>query len=456
MSTPFEIVIEEWISDEVSDPQMRATAAEISIRVGSHYVTEVEDHRAQTVRRSIRVSAGLMASWLLSNWWRLRWEPFKAPGRPENLDWQLSHSLAAAGGGYVWPPLTLASDGANVLVRCDGQTKSDSADVAPIRYLNSFSENVLSTNFERSVMGFVERVIERLDSTGFRQTLIHQLWAETLAERQNLGDTARRKLEALLGLDPDENDVLVSGLLSRWQEQVGKDCLEEIAAATESTSVENVLRTSERAATTVRTYAEIADFDRVKASLEARIPHNEPMPWQRGRKAAYLVREVWGLGTKPVPTEVIAARLNLSKVELDKDQGHIPFSFALRGNTDKSVGIVLSRRYPQSRRFDIARLIGDHLVFRTEDAWKPATRSLTDRQRFQRAFAAEFLCPSDELVRRYEGHIDLDDLDDETTRISEEFNVSQKLVLNHFANRNLIPRSVTNDGQSSFVENSAD
>ena len=178
MAERFEIALEEWLPGEDGDPYLQATTAEISIKVGSRYATEVEDRRAKTVRTSIRASAALLASWLLSNWWRLRWEPYKKFDQMESLDWELAHSLAATGGGYVWPPLTFASDEASIMVKCEGQTKSDSEELAPIRYLNSFAGIIEPSGFESAVMAFVERVLDRLNTIRVKNTLVHELWAE--------------------------------------------------------------------------------------------------------------------------------------------------------------------------------------------------------------------------------------------------------------------------------------
>ena len=149
----------------------------------------------------------------------------------------------------------------------------------------------------------------------------------------------------------------------------------------------------------METLAQISKVHGLRAALRTGISLGGMVPWQRGRQAAYI-------------------------------------------------GVVLSRPHIHSRRFDVARLIGDHLVFETDDAWKPATQALTARQKFQRAFAAEFLCPSEELAKRYNSPIELDDLDDVTCSVAEEYNVSQTLVLNHFANRNLIPQSLATESGS--------
>ena len=65
-------------------------------------------------------------------------------------------------------------------------------------------------------------------------------------------------------------------------------------------------------------------------------------------------------------------------------------------------------RHPVSRRFALARVIGDHLAAGEDENLLPVTDSPTDRQKFQRAVAREFLCPFDSL-RDYLGNRSLDD-----------------------------------------------
>src|SRR5205807_10341135 len=119
MGQQFRIEIDGWMAGGSGLSEVQDTTAEIVMSVDSRLITEVEDRRAKTVRKSIRASAYLLASWLVSNWWRLRWEPYKEFGSTEaGVDWGLAHSLPATGGGYAWPPLTLASDGQNILLTC--------------------------------------------------------------------------------------------------------------------------------------------------------------------------------------------------------------------------------------------------------------------------------------------------------------------------------------------------
>jgi hypothetical protein len=443
MNNEFKIEINNWLPSGAGEPEVRETTAEISIRVGSNYATEVEDRPARSVRKSVRASAYLLATWFASNWWRLRWEPEKKSlaTRSQGLDWDLSHELGASGGGYVWPPLTLSSDGYHMLVQCDGREKESDETLSPIRYLNSFATLIDVSSFENGVSNFVEQVLARLDASGIRRSLLHEAWTEVRTERTKKSLESKRKLEALLGVDPDEQEGLIEGLM-KWQAKVGKQALGEIAAASETSDVETILNATADAANSVHTFSRIADYEKIKSQLADKGSLSNNVPWRLGKEAASTMRRVWKLGDKPVTNQDIAERLDVDEAMFSGAHPKIPVAVGVRGSHEEQLKLLLRSMPPARQRFDLARLIGDHIGVDAGDTWKPATRSLTARQKFQRAFAAEFLCPSDMLYARYKSGFDADeDVDETILEISREYQVSPRLVLNHLANRGLIGAS---------------
>ncbi|HEY2471874.1 MAG TPA: hypothetical protein VGI45_29080 [Terracidiphilus sp.] len=444
MSDEFKIEVNNWLPSTVGDPEVRETIADVSIKVKSYFATEVEDRPAQSVRKSIRVSAYLLASWLASNWWRLRWEPEKKPltQGSQSLDWDLSHEVASSGGGYVWPPVTLSSDGYHVLVRCEGQGKSADESLSPVRYLNSFGEFIDVSSFETGISHFVEQVLSRLDARGLQNSPLHELWSEIRTERAEKPLGSKRRLEALLGVDPDEAESLIKGLL-QWQQKVGEQALEEIAAASSTFGVEDVLKATADAAKSVDTYSRISEYLKIKEQLAGKGSLANRVPWQLGKDAAETIRNVWGLGKQPVKNRDIAERLQVDEAVLSEAHPDIPVSVGVRGSRSEELKLLLKPAHPHRQRFALSRLIGDHIGINVGDTWKPATHSMTARQKFQRAFAAEFLCPSDELYERFSNdRLDLDDVEETSLEVAKEYEVSQKLVLNHLVNRGVIDASV--------------
>jgi hypothetical protein len=435
VSETLSILVEEWLAGDTSaSPVERETNAELSIGIGSRLVTEVEDFESMTVRRTIRVSAGLAAMWFVNNWWRLRWEAEPSTWIRENIGWEMSHRLPAIGGGFVWPDLVFrGSDGKQISAECVRNSTAFSEELSPIRYLNEFSASIDVAAFEKSVTAFVEKVIARLNSCGVRKSELHDLWDDFNYEKGNPKASSHRKLEAILGLDPDEDDQLINSL-SKWSKISGKEALEEISASTDKSHIEAILADAKACARGVKSFVEMPGRNERSALMTLT---TETAPWQQGQKAAYALRKTWDLGFKPISDVTLADRLNIAPNKLTDVRDHAPFSFAI--DAGDKLGLVLNRPHAHSRRFDTARLIGDHVGFDLNDPWRPATGAVTNRQKFQRAFAAEFLCPSEMIRDRFSGRLDQGKIGDIVAGLSAEYDVAERLVIHHMENRNVLP-----------------
>src|SRR3546814_6469682 len=71
--------------------------------------------------------------------------------------------------------------------------------------------------------------------------------------------------------------------------------------------------------------------------------------------------------------------------------------------------VAMRAKVPEARRFQTLRLVADHIFAQTDEQLLPATTAKTDRQKFQRAFAQEFLLPYEEL----RSELDLENVDEE-------------------------------------------
>lgn len=72
----------------------------------------------------------------------------------------------------------------------------------------------------------------------------------------------------------------------------------------------------------------------------------------------------------------------------------------------------------------------------------PATNTMTARQKFQRAFAAELLCPSVMIKERYPNNIDQRSLGKVIDEISTEYNVAEQVILHHMENRKVLSQEM--------------
>ncbi len=195
-----------------------------------------------------------------------------------------------------------------------------------------------------------------------------------------------------------------------------------------------ILENAKVAAQGVKSFAEMPGWIERSALMDFPV---DTAPWQQGQAAAYALRKKWQLDSQPISDETLADRLNISINKLLEVKENAPFSFALGGVT--KLGFVLNRPHSHGRRFDTARLIGDYVGFDLDDRLRPATGAVTSRQKFQRAFAAEFLCPSEMIRERFSGKLDARRVGDTVSELSKEYSVAEQLILHHMENRSVLP-----------------
>jgi hypothetical protein len=93
--------------------------------------------------------------------------------------------------------------------------------------------------------------------------------------------------------------------------------------------------------------------------------------------------------------------------------------------------------YTTGRRFALARLIGDKIAGSPSGPFKlAAPRTYTYRQKLQRAFAGEFLCPFEELEKMLGGDFGDDAIQD----AAQHFEVSDITVRTLLVNHGVIDR----------------
>jgi hypothetical protein len=424
----------QWMDGSDDDPIERCTFAEISITTDGHSLTELEDLVARTTRSAVRGSAHRLAYWIAENWWRLRWEP-----EADSAEWRLSHFMSAVGGGYAWPDIRFASDGLHVLVesrRTSGQR------TAPVRYLGSPPLQVSAEAFEAGIDEFVEHVLARLSSLKVTETDLSALWRAIGRERADESVYNLRQLEALLGFDAGEAPAgLMQELLSS-AEKAGRKAVNEVAAASKADAaklVQNALERAQASDVTIR----LTSVPKLRRLLLKQADMNA-LPWQRAEVAARLARAAWGVPTGPVSNDALSDLLELPKHRLEAGPvAGLDIAAGLRSNHgDGAVSVVQRARAPTARRFEVMRLAGDHIAAPDDDHLLPVTPARTDRQKFQRAFAVEFLLPfeelSDNLGKPPFGEHDIGE--DEIEDVAAQYQVSPLMVRTSLVNRGILPR----------------
>ena len=420
-----------WLGGLEGDPFEQSTFAEISLVAADETITALEDSLAHSVRQGVRGPAYDLALWFVENWWRLRWEP-----ESHSVDWRLSHVLAAVGGGVAWPNVCFASDGLHVLVQARSTLLGKGA---PVRYLHNGETYIRAASFEAGTFDFVQTVLARLSSLAVGESDLSSLWSQLLTDREEPSREANRRMEALLGFDLDEApSELVSQLLSDT-EAAGAGAVQEVAAAAKVHALDVLKDVIGRArSSSIRIKVQPPHY-----RLSQRDASSSDLPWQRAESAARTARQAWSIPQGPVSDAKLSDVLSVNPSVFEATaQSRFSLSAGLRSNHGTSeVSVAMKSRWNAGRRFEMMRIVADYLG--SSDRLLPITSARTDRQKFQRAFAQEFLLPFDELKERFglgqleEHDIGIDDIEE----VASEYRVSPLLVSTLLVNKGVLARS---------------
>lgn len=292
-------VIGEWLGGTTDAED--ATFASLLIKAGGVPLTEVDDTIARSTRTSIRVPAVLVAEWLLSNWWRLRWE-----ARPEGpaRAWRHVHSMAALDSGFAWPPLEIASDGERIEIV---MAREASRDAAAIRYLNGGAGlEIPAGEFDAAVDAFVDRISERIDAVG-ASSVVRALRDELRQERMDPKLARQCRWQARAGIDPGEAPEAWLAGIERVSKEAGPASTEDMLGATGPSTTPSAL---EAVADAMRKATTKVDLGSLARASGAR--NGERAAWVRGCEAATRARTELGIGEGPVSNRRLGEILGAS------------------------------------------------------------------------------------------------------------------------------------------------
>ena len=160
----------------------RATFGLFSMTANERLLTEGVDTANQKLSHGPYVSGYPLAEWLARNWWRLHWELGRPAAEDGACRWDFAHRLSTIGDDYVWPDITVFSDGLQCFLV---STPSRSQDSLLFRYLGASRrpETVSAKNLEAAIDGFVESLLIRLQDRKLSDTNLHRLWSDLAMER---------------------------------------------------------------------------------------------------------------------------------------------------------------------------------------------------------------------------------------------------------------------------------
>ncbi|GLR64685.1 hypothetical protein [Marinospirillum insulare] len=430
-----------------SQPQLPteelATFAELSLLANNTSLFRHEDLlEKRFIQEGINVSSYPLALWFAVNWWRLRWEAALPANTTamQKLDWEMSHSLGAVGQGYYWPDITFTSDTQSIYL----QHQLHQDNLGGIRYLEAYSGKITAHQFEEAVFKLIEQTLEQLNSKGINKTDLHQAWADLKEDLAQTSNFRYRQLEAQLGFDQNESEPNYLSQLLEAENQLGHLAVNEIAQAEKNKTLE-VLEEVKNQLTQSKS---LINFENTK--INSTSSDQNLQPWEAGQKAAQQLRNAWGIASDYLSNEQLAERLSASKKlwqELSTNEVSIA---AAQTDANKTAKLMLGKSRPLAQRFMLARIIGDYLYTTNTQAKTASAETLvctigkTYRQKYQRAFAQELLCPYTALIER----LDTLEPDDEAiSEAAEHFLVSPLVVNTVLVNKGHLPNTLLDANQ---------
>ena len=417
----------DWERLERGRPEERATFGALGIKLDDTWLTEAQDSFVGRVREKVYMSGYQLAYWLAWNWWRLEIET-----KRDSMSWKLAHRLPNIGGGYIWPNIEIASDGQFVLISAKPSKHTGSE---PLRYISDAKAAVSLSEYRASASNFIEAVLYQLRSKGLNKTPLEQTWNDLREERSDSQQELYRRIEAALGFDPDEAPQETTGRLLQETATLGKNGVEELCSVQASSDrpvpeAEKLFEIADSEGHALR----FSDIPRINQENFASLPKNA-RAWVTGQAAARVMREQERLGEGLISNKKLCQLSGTSTEVLNSTTRFTDFSFALKHNGDDA-RIVIAKKSETGQRFALARMLGDRILQNTDDPLVPILESKTYRQKAQRSFAAEFLCPFDCALESLRG----DFSDEKQEAVAEEYKVSPLLVCTQLVNNGHLER----------------
>jgi len=416
----FHIDLEWEESPHARAPELSATWARLAICVNEIWVTKVEDHRSRSVRNGIYVPLYPIAEWLVTNWWFL-WHEWRVD-RPD-----ARHNLLAAREGFALPDLSFLPT--ETRMQLIWRPKS-ATEYGRVTFLTEGLPILPKDVVQREVRSLIEAVIQRLDDRGITTTFLTQEWQAILTAEKDPAQKRFCEQAARLGYDPFSPESSVASYIEDLDNLLPETVIDDFCDAV-------TLNQIPAGVTAVREFLRSLDEGQgagrwIDLHKELTISNGLP-PWQYGYRQAQRLRSRLGI-SGPLNMDLVSSlREYFGSFQVDSFDAPDGIEAIAASSSMQAPRLGLPNRLlrSESRRFVLCRALSDSLAL-----GEPAlvTRTQTEHQQRNRAFAAEFLAPADSIRERLgTDRLSEDDLDD----LAQEFEVSGFVIRHQIENHKL-------------------
>lgn len=419
------------------DTEEEISLGDMTIEANEQILTKNVSSITKSLRDSIRVSSYPLALWFTAYWWRLLYEPIPSGEQIEkSYSWKNSHTLTSANSGYIWPNISFIPDGQFITI-ISSQQFSDSK--LPLFYLGSKDAITVDNQVFISVIkNFVKLTIDRLNDFKKYNTDLHTLFMQLNSEMEDADFALYRRVEALLGYDPDEAPGNVIEKIETALKIFNERILTELISACSINETVSPITDLESGISMSKTGVKGKWINPLPTKVKSNM-----LPWETGRFLAKKLRMTIGNTDKKIETKTLCDFLGITEKEISNiHPAHDRFSVS--HVKDDKLYINLKREsssyYSTGRRFQITRLIGSLLAHTDENIFI-LSDCKTYSQKLQRAFAAEFLAPIDEVNNFIQKNVTTETIG----KAADHFSVSPQTIAHSLTNHGIISKSQLSD-----------
>ncbi|MEA2462457.1 MAG: hypothetical protein QOJ98_204 [Acidobacteriota bacterium] len=413
--------------------ELRATWARMAIRVDGRYPSRVLDQEVRTVRDSVYIPLYPLAEWIVSNWWRLLFE-IESSERAKDPFYERRHNLRWSREGYSVPSLSLHSVGELLQVRWESELLASHR----VEFLESGSAYVALDSIQRNLRSLVTAVVSRLNTSGVSDTFLQNEWGVV---GSTTGDEAEFCVAAAaLGLDPYDVDDTLAEEIVVVAESISPSIRREFFNVANREELHD--NSSDVADAIARVRDNGADLRSIRDLRKDTPPNNGSngyAPWEHGYAAARELRKTLNIGVQPLRSfSELAQALRVNSSDLlsaivDQPAGMHVFEAVVGINRNASPAFTVGRKSETAKRFQVCRGLYDFLSGRDDGPWL-ITKGLSDRQKRNRAFAAEFLAPAAGIQERVASSIVSAEVVDD---LAQHYGVSSAAIVHQLANQRI-------------------
>jgi Zn-dependent peptidase ImmA (M78 family) len=392
----------------------------------------VLDHEVRTVRDGVYLPLYPLAEWIVSNWWRLLFE-IESSERLKDPLYERRHNFRWAREGYSVPPLELRPLGELLLIKWESEVLPHHR----VKFLEAGTAYLSLEEARHALRQFVTSVAERLNSSNITGTFLQREW--DVITSTDRAETDFCVASATLGLDPyDIDDSVATGIVTVAESMPASVRREFFSVASQAALREESVAVNAGIEQLRGNRADLRELRALRNSV-AQSGTNGHEPWQEGYAAARSLRSDLHAGLRPIPTfKELAEVLRVSAAEfseaiIDRPDGTRAYEAIVAMNRSDSPAFTIGRRSDTARRFQVCRGLYDFLSGRDDGPWL-VTTGLSDRQKRNRAFAAEFLAPAAGIRERVKSRIVSGA---EVDELAQYFGVSSDAIVHQLGNHEI-------------------